>query len=247
MHPLISKGVERIREELQPFSVKVKAQYPIVLFSKEGKVFELFLLGDHPSETGGRTAIFEGLIAHSPEKVAALALSKLGLNKVVFARKCQIKKVPKKEAKEFCDQHHLMDYAQSATHLGLYFKDELLALATFSKGRKMRRLPEDKRSYELVRFCSKGGVTVAGGLTRLIKNFCEEKTPGDIMTYVDRQFSDGANYLKVGFKKAGTTPPHFFIVDRNSLVICPINLNKATNQTEYLLENLGNQKLIYVS
>lgn len=144
-------------------------------------------------------------ILHQPTKLVALVQSKLGLNKTIFARSCELKKIEKKTAGEFLDNFHLMNSTQSAFNYGLFYKGELMSVASFSKGRKMNRLPEDKRSFELIRFCSRQGITVTGGLTKLVKNFCREKNAGDVMTYVDKQFSDGASFVKAGFTKHSET------------------------------------------
>ncbi len=55
----------------------------------------------------------------------------------------------------------------------------------------MTRSKNPYRSYEMVRFANVTGVTVTGGLSKLIKAFAEEVKPDDIMTYVDREWSDG--------------------------------------------------------
>jgi hypothetical protein len=150
-------------------------------------------------------------------------------------------------ANDFLDRYHLMNSTQSAFNYGLFHKDDLLAIASFSKGRKMNRLQTDERSFELIRFCSKSGITVAGGLTRLVKTFYLDRNAGDIMTYVDKQFSDGSSFVRAGFKKHSETPPNFFLINKKTFERIPMkNRNATFNKTEfYLTQNLGNIKLIY--
>ena len=115
--------------------------------------------------------------------------SLLGQNKRVHGRACDIKLLDKNTAETFLNQHHIMGFAKSYYKLGLYKNDELVAIATFSKGRKMNRLPDGKKSFELIRFCNASGLTVVGGLSKLIHHFIKLTNAGDIMTYIDKDLS----------------------------------------------------------
>jgi len=187
------------------------------------------------------------LLVTAPEKLAAIVQSRLSLNKKVFARNCEVKRIDKTLAGEFLDKYHLMNSTVSAFNYGLFLKDELLAVASFSKGRKMNRLPQNKRSFELIRFCTKEGVTVTGGLTRLLKTFCREKDAGDIMTYIDKQFSPGQSFIKAGFVKHSETSPHFSLVNKQTFERVPLkNENEVIDEKLfYRLKNEGNLKLVF--
>lgn len=185
-------------------------------------------------------------VIREPEKMASLILSRLQLNQTVFARNCMVKRIDKKKAEDFLNRYHIMNATQSAYNLGLYYKEELVALASFSKGRKMNRLEAHQRSFELIRFCCKSGITVTGGLTRLIKNFCIEKSAGDVMTYVDKQLSDGRSFINAGFKKHSETEPNYFLVNKSTFERMPANRNDRFDDTHfYLSHNSGNIKLVY--
>lgn len=185
------------------------------------------------------------LIANKETQVISMLCSKLQLNKKIYARNCIIKKINSPEAKSFLNEHHLMGYANSAIHLGLYLKDELIAVASFSNGRKMNRLEAHERSFELVRFCSKSGITVTGGLSKLIAFFVQEKQPGDIMTYIDKQFSEGESYLKCGFKKHSETPPQKFLINKKTFERSYYTDQVFDKKEFYIIENSGNIKLVY--
>jgi hypothetical protein len=182
-----------------------------------------------------------------PEKITAIVCTKLGLNHRIFARKCEIKKISRELAENFLNEFHIMGSTQSAWNYGLFYKYELLAVASFSKGRKMNRLPSDKRSYELIRFCCKPGYTITGGLSRLVKNFFEEKSAGDIMTYVDKQFSSGQSFIKAGFLKAGETEPNYFLVNKKTFERRTMKDGDEHYDAEkfYRTCNEGNIKMIY--
>jgi hypothetical protein len=182
-----------------------------------------------------------------PEKLISIIKSKLGLNKKIFARKCKIKRIENVIASDFLNEFHLMNSTSCAYSYGLYHEAELVAVATFSKGRKMNRLPENERSFELIRFCTKSGVTVTGGLTRLLKYFIEEKKAGDVMTYVDKQFSNGDSFIRAGFKKCSATEPNYFLYGKPKNELLSIKeIPQEVDERKYiLLKNSGNVKMIF--
>lgn len=206
-----------------------------VVFSKEKKEVAL-----------KEESIFD-FIHSQPEKLAAIIQSKLGLNRKVFARNCKVKKIERKDADLFLNQYHLMNSTSSAFNYGLFLNEELLAVASFSKGRKMNRLPEHKRSYELIRFCCKSGISVAGGLTKLVKNFCREKDAGDVMTYIDKQLLPGDSFIKAGFIKHSETAASSYLVHKITFERQAYKKEILNGEREnyYLIKNSGNIKLVY--
>lgn len=236
INALNAKGVE-VRITGESISFKAGAKTLTYVISSEVPV-----LSNH---NGNATLPIDYIISE-PEKTAAAILSRLGLNNRVFARNCEIKKLDKSTAGIFLEQHHLMRATQSAYNYGLFYKQELVALASFSKGRKMNRLPSDKRSYELIRFCCSYGTTVTGGLTKLLRHFCAEKNAGDIMTYVDKQWSDGSAFVKAGFKKHGESAPNYFLVDRKTFRRDYFQTGDSFDPAKfYLTQNKGNIKLVF--
>ena len=179
--------------------------------------------------------------------VLALIASKLGLNKTLFARSCHYLQVNKPEAEDFLKRYHLMGATNSGFNRGLFYKNELVALASFSKGRKMNRLLPHQRSYELIRFCSKHGITVTGGLSKLVKNFCNEKNAGDIMTYIDKQMASGQAYQRCGFKVHSHTPAYAYLVNRQTKQREALKQNTLSFDAALydLRHNEGNIKLVY--
>lgn len=178
--------------------------------------------------------------------LAAAIQSQFQLNQRVFARTCEVRKLTKPIAAEFLNAHHVMGAVGSVSQYGLFKNEDLLAVATFSNGRKMRRLPEHLRSFELIRFCNKSGVTVSGGLTKLLQHFIREKNPGDIMTYVDAGYSSGEAYLKAGFEKKEKSEGVDYLVDTQSFERFEFDLEKAKNvKRYYIYQQQGNLKLVY--
>ncbi len=231
-------------KELEELSLKCNYKNEsLTVFSKNTSI-ELYL-GKEEKENR-LTIPIDYIITHH-KKIIPIILSKLNLNKTVFARNCATEKIPKKTAEIFFDDYHFHDSTKSAYNYGLFYKDELIGAASFSKGRKMNRLPEGKQSFELIRFCCKSGITITGGLSKLMKNFYDEKKAGDIMTYVDKQFSNGDSFAKAGFKKHSHTPPLFFLINKKTFERIPLK-NKDEHfdsKIFYRTQNSGNIKMIY--
>lgn len=185
--------------------------------------------------------------------ILAIIQSTLGKNKTIFARKCNIIKLDKQLTEKFLNENHLHGFKNAYHKIGLLFENELAAIATFSKGRKMDRLSSEKRSFELISFCCKKGYSVPGGLSKLIAHFIVTKQPGDIMTYIDKDWSIGSAYLSLGFKLKEQTPPLNYVFDIGKNIKYPANnipakiLTEIKNKSEALkmVSNSGNFKLIY--
>jgi hypothetical protein len=56
-----------------------------------------------------------------------------------------------------------------------------------------------KYDWELIRFASLKGCNVIGAASKLFKHFLKNY-PGNITTYANRRWSDGALYRKLGFE-----------------------------------------------
>lgn len=241
--PLIS-----FQKSLQAEGIETHVSDGYVECRKESKHYSFYVCGEDnkPMLQKNETSIPIDYILRSPVKITSLILSKLQANKKIFARKCEIKKVDKETARHFLDAYHLMNSTQSASNLGLFYTNELIALASFSKGRKMNRLSPHQRSFELIRFCTKSGYTLTGGLSRLIKIFCEEKKAGDVMTYIDKELFDGRSFIAAGFKKHSETDPNYFLINKNTFERIPCKVDESFDAKKfYLTHNSGSLKLVY--
>jgi len=207
------------------------------------------IIGDTTSkpQKKGDIALPLDYLIREPEKVGAIIQSKLGLNKRLFARHCEVKRLTKNEANQFLEAYHLMNSTQSVSNYGLFHKGELLAVASFSNGRKMNRLPATQRSFELIRFCCKKGHTITGGLSKLLNHFINDKKAGDIMTYVDQNWSEGEAFVKAGFKRLEKTEPKVFLINKTTFARKPFkgNIAEADLKQFFLLKDFGNLKMIY--
>ncbi len=228
-------------------SVKTHLKNNVLEIKAANTSLRLFFFKEQPEiNSSDNSALYIALdqMAVKENQLISIIQSKLQLNKKVFARKCLVKKINSPEAKVFLNKYHFMGYAQSAYHIGLFLNDELISVAAFSKGRKMNRLNAEQRSFEMVRYCSKDGLTITGGLSRLLKYFIDDKKPGDIMTYIDKQFGGGKSYLKYGFKIHSEKEKQTFLVNKNTFERIPFAA-AFDKKVFYKTENCGNLKLVY--
>ncbi len=150
------------------------------------------------------------------EIVQARINSLFNLTTRVFARKTTIIKLHKPELLAFLKENHLNEPANGKFKYGLLFGDELVAVALFSASCPIHRGDEVFKSHQLIRFCNKNGLTVVGGLSKLIAHFIKEQSPEDIMTYADLDWSNGGGYIKIGFEKIGELAPQPFSIHSDS-------------------------------
>lgn len=177
--------------------------------------------------------------------------SLLGQSKRIHGRETVIVKLDQQRAANFLDLHHLQQSTTAYYKYGLQHKGELVAVATFSKSRVMKDGAALYRSYELVRFASKAGVNVNGGLSKLLHHFIAQQQPAHLMTYADRDWGAGSGYAKLGFHFAGHTEPQEFLVKPQEMQrIYPHRLPEGTTAAQLLehgyvrVWNAGNTKFI---
>lgn len=134
----------------------------------------------------------------------------------IFARKCKISEVSKKEYKKFCEENHLKGYCPASKVLGLYHNEELVSVMSFSKTRKLIESKNTFYDYEMIRSCSKLNTLVVGGVSKIVKNFMKISN-GSLVTYCDISFSPDyrkTSYFKCGFNLVSKTDPgYYWVID----------------------------------
>jgi len=186
------------------------------------------------------------------ESVRSRILALCGISKRIHARQTKIVRIDKTIADDFLNANHLQQNVNAYYKYGLYKLDELVAVATFSKSRVMTDSSALYRSFELVRFASLRGTTVNGGLGKLLNYFIEQYHPAHIMTYADRDWSNGNSYIKMGFILIENTQPlEFFIhpiemirYHAHSLPTKFSTIEEMTKAGYIKIYNAGNAKFI---
>jgi hypothetical protein len=186
-----------------------------------------------------------------PEIVISRLSSVLGLNQKLPARVCCVRRINQSIAQDFLNHNHLQQSIGAKLKYGLflpknYFRllpaaftpdsDELLmAVMTFSGSKKYYLEDEIVLSYEMIRFATFNGFNVVGGFSKLLRFFVKEKTPGNIMTYIDADWTDGDNFSKLGFELVEKTSPLYFALDenKNRVKVRDIKDAEVTNSGSY--------------
>ncbi|CAH0148130.1 MULTISPECIES: hypothetical protein [unclassified Pedobacter] len=158
--------------------------------------------------------LWEDLWQSKSDQVLARIKSLLGKNIRIHGRKTKVFKITKPVADSFLIENHLQGSVSSRYKIGLFEKEALVAVATFSALRKMNHT-ENYKSAELIRFAVKAGYSITGGLSKLIAFFAETYKPNDLMTYADRDWSAGEAYIKLGFKQTAILEPQTYVLDKN--------------------------------
>ncbi|AEA86403.1 homing endonuclease [Campylobacter phage NCTC12673] len=136
--------------------------------------------------------------------------NKLGKSEKIMARKCVIKNVSKYDERLFLENNHLQGFAGSSICYGLYFNNELVCLMSFGKPRFT-----NKYDWELIRLCTKMGLNIIGGASKLLSCF-HKNHPGSLISYSDRLYSDGSVYKQLGFEFSHYSAPGYFYVKGGS-------------------------------
>lgn len=96
----------------------------------------------------------------------------------IYARDCNIMQLTNYDEETFLNEYHIQGYANSIISYGLLYNEELVQLMSFGKPRF-----NDNYQWEIIRDCTKTGVEVNGGTSKLWKYFLEENNPIDVICY----------------------------------------------------------------
>ena len=169
-----------------------------------------------------------------------------------FARKLQVRLVDSKQSQDFQKLHHLQGASSAKINLGLFTESNVLvALMTFSNGRKALNTKSVPTEYELVRFVTDGS-SVVGGASKLLSYFIKNYNPTKIISYADLRWSEGNVYEKLNFKKISGPTIGYWYVDEYQYRLHRYNFTKGQlvkegadpNKTEWQnMQDLGYDRI----
>ena len=144
--------------------------------------------------------------------VKSRLLSIMGANLSIGARECNVQEIPFPKA--FLDTNHIQGAGSISKHnFGLFFKEELVAVMTFSKPRFT-----DSAEYELIRYSSLCNINIIGGASKLFKYFINKFNPISVISYSDKRWSTGNLYKTLNFKYSHTSKPGYFYAKHRSIL-----------------------------
>lgn len=144
-------------------------------------------------------------IQQNTDLIISMLKSRMGKNKVVYARKTKVKKLETADAKKFFNENHISGFLPSKLYIGLVYEDHIVSMASFSKARFSANNNYD---FELIRFATLRGITVVGGLSKLVSAFKARYT-GVLVSYADLRYGNGNAYEKAGFTKLRENAPGY--------------------------------------
>lgn len=124
----------------------------------------------------------------------------------IFARNCEVRLITNAQAKTFNEANHLQGHRNAQVTLGLFYRDQLVQLMSFSRSKYNRNLNSDQ-DWEIVRGCPGSNNIVVGGVSKLFAHFCREYHPATVFSYCDYNKFDGASYEAIGMQFCGFTGP----------------------------------------
>lgn len=137
----------------------------------------------------------------------SMILNKLGQSRRIYARKCEVRRVDYHDIREFLAENHLQGAVASPINYALYYEDELVEVMTF----KRPRFTKDY-DFELLRLCTKKGITVVGGASKLFSAFRREYPTASVISYANRRWSRGDVYRQLGFELLKLSAPNYWYV-----------------------------------
>jgi hypothetical protein len=165
----------------------------------------------------------------------------------LYARKCSVSLIDKKQLRDFCEANHIQGSNKRAiVCFGLFYDQELMGV--MSLGYHPRNTIKDV--IVLDRMCFKNGIQVVGGASKLFKQcatWAVNNSYKSIVTWSDNRWSDGKVYDILGFDLDKKLPPDYSYVNlhnvrpgrtskqsqRKLLTGCP----KDKTEHEFALEN----------
>lgn len=129
----------------------------------------------------------------------------IGKNSAIYARNTEFREVNTQESRTFNDLHHMHGDHSGKIKVGLFYENELVLNASFSKSRY-------DKSYDLecIRMTSHKDFRIIGGVSKIFKNILNEYDKKSIITYVDLRYGNGNSYEKSNLIFSHRTPPNYW-------------------------------------
>ncbi len=203
--------------------------------------------------------LYEDTILKDKEGVECRLKCHFDRGEKFFAKYCQVRKISRDVALEFFANTHSYGAVSAKHYYGLYKKrsvaklsddlqvGELLAVCSFSAARVMK-YEDGRKSYQWVNYAALPSLRVVGGMGKLLNAFIRDFNPDDIVTYGDREWSQGDVYEKLGFEKIGEREPILFNLSTGDYLRVPLQAKLKEQEQgickneSIIISNLGSLK-----
>ena len=163
------------------------------------------------------------------EIILSILKAKLGISdKRIYARKCEVREIPKKQKTDFCNANHLQGDGHSQVDYGLFYNNELVSVMSFGK----RKITKSAPKMEIIRYCNKLSYNIIGGASKLLKYFIKNNNCSNLITYSDNSISDGNVYKLLGFSLVKETKWNYWYLS-------PTNNHKLLHRSNFMRHKLN--------
>lgn len=151
---------------------------------------------------------------YKEKQVKSFIKSKLGIfDRKIYARNCTVSKISKHDGNKLLHQFHIQGVSKRSKQMfGISYDGEILGVVSFSLHHR------DSSKLCLDRLCFKGGISITGGSSKLIKNATKHfnRKYDSVVTWSDNRWSSGNVYKKCGFILDGELPPDYSYVEMSN-------------------------------
>lgn len=152
-------------------------------------------------------------------------------DKKIYENDCIIKEVPFKEANLFLEDNHFKGSLNYGKSIGIYYKDEIVSLFTYSKCRKNC----NKNQFELLRYCSKINTYVFGDFDRFL-NYFKQNNNGSLIYYSDIRYENINIYKNTELKYINSLEPKCYYTND---YLTRYDYKKIKNNLKNISENFN--------
>jgi hypothetical protein len=150
--------------------------------------------------------IWEDDWVYKADIIKSQIMNWIGLTKnKIFARSCHVKEI--NNNKNFLNKNHIQGSDRSNIKLGLFYNSELISVMSFNKTEGRKKMITNE--WNLSRFSNKLEYNVIGGASKLLSYFIKKWNPKRIISYADKDWSNGSVYYKLGFNLVNETNPDY--------------------------------------
>ena len=167
-------------------------------------------------------------------------------NDKIYARNCLIFEIDdKKLVRSFLNDNHIQGNDRSVKNIGLYYNGGLVSIMTFNKFEGRKKMGEG--GWNLSRFCNKLDCNVIGGASKILSYFIKEYNPNRVVSYADKDWSNGKLYDILEFKCVYETKPDYKYVvggirkHKQNFTKSRIKISGDLTENQYMINNKINK------
>jgi hypothetical protein len=128
----------------------------------------------------------------------------------IYGKECIVKIIDNKTALDFCETNHIQGRGHSYIAYGLFNKDNIVSVMTFSKPSVSKNAKDYE--WELNRFCTIKNTIVVGGANKLLSVFRNSYKSQKLVTFCDLRWGSGKVYEIMGFTFNKISPPNYYYI-----------------------------------